>query len=525
MNGQDRQEKREKQEKLLFGPQRGSVFTIFDKFISTFGVPAVILALALLFGNMEALLENAVILVILLMNPVTRFVGYLCTYYTVDDEKFHVKSGLFNKKALELPIDRITTVEFSQNLIFQWAEIYSIKVDNASNYGGSGAGKVTLALKKQEAIKLKALLLTGKEAAVSEEQYVMKMSSGESVCYGAVTQDAETKGEAVSVPISKILLMGALQSKGNAVAQVLSAVTVLTGMGNVVMDSEFGMEEKLVDLILAIPGIAIAAIIAAAFILLTTALGAVFAFVKYYGFTIQQTEEAVLLQYGLLTKKNHSLLKEKISGVEYIQSLPMRLLGIGYLNVMAVGYGDDVETDLASMMYPLIRARDIEAFLQTYIPELAVQQGEEHRPLAGSLGYFFLCFRVFLVTVLTAGFALAEWQLGLLEDVPVEKGWIWILWCVVLSVVCLSVVMEYRTASAQAGEQNVLLTAGAFSKTRTIVKSEKIESVSDTASALKRRKGIVTVNIGVLAPAGDSVKRVRNLHFEAFESIREVIRY
>ncbi len=517
------QEKQDKQGEMLFGPQRGSVLTIFDKFLSTFGVPAIVIVLALLTGNMMALLENAVILAILLANPVMQFVGYICTYYAVDGDRFYVKSGLFNKKSLELPLDRITTVEFSQNLIFQWTDVYSIKVDNGSNYGGSGAGKVTLALKRQEAVKLKELLLTGKEAVASEEQYMLKTAQGETISYGAVSLKETTIGETVTVPVSKILIMGALQSKGNALARTLSAVTVLTGMGNVVMDSDYGMEQKLVDMILAIPGLAMAAIIVLAFILLTTALGAVFAFVKYYGFTIRQTEEAILLQYGLLTKKNHSLLKDKISGVEYIQSLPMRWMGVGYLNVMAVGYGDDAETDFASMMYPLIKTQDIKEFLQMYIPELALQQGQEHKPLAGSLGYFFLCFRVFFVIVLTICFILAnQW---IVEYVMADVQWLWFVWGILLVLVCVSVVMEYRTVSIQAGSRNVQLTAGVFSKTRTIVKAERIESISDTASALKRRKGIVTISVGVLAPVGNSVKRIRNLHFEAYESIRYVMRY
>ena len=505
---------------MIFGPQRGSVFTIFDKFAGTFGLPVLVVLLALLFRNMDALLENGIVLAIVLVNPFLRLYRYLFTWYAVDGEKFHVKSGWFNKRDLEIPLDRITTVDFTQNLIFQWAGVYSIKVDNASNYGGNGAGKVELALKEKDAVRLKTLLLSENK----ETSQPQKNHAGVVKDLAAASSAASVRNTAIVVPARNILLMGALQSKGNAVAQVISMLTVLGGMGNIIVGSELGLEDELMELVLSIPGIGIAAIVLAAFVLLSTVLGAVFTLIRYYGFRITESGNSLLLQYGLLTRKSHSLLKEKISGVEYVQSLPMRLFRVGYLNVLAVGYGD-LDTQEKALLYPLISQEQMADFVARHVPGMEKAEAAYEKPPGRSIGYFFLCPRVFLSLALTAGVVILDRILRLAERCPVDVSWIWGLLALILLAVCLSVAMEFRNTAVAAGAQNVHLVTGGLTRIRTVIRTEMIESVSDRATVLKRRKGIVTIRLGILAPAFDSVKQVRNMHCRALEHIKAVIHY
>ncbi|MDO4546373.1 MAG: PH domain-containing protein [Bacillota bacterium] len=521
---------------MLFGPQRGSAFTIFDKFASTFGLPIAVVLLALIFRNIDALLQNGIVLAVVLITPVVRFLSYLFTYYSIDEEKFHVKSGLLNKKNLEIPLDRITTVDFTQNLIFQWAGVYSITVDNASNYGGNGQGKVQLALKKADAVRVKALLLSKKEEASQTRPVERWVSAdplgnvaGESGMMADVRLETysespiDDSGETTVVPARNILIMGALQSKGNAVAQVISILAVLGSMGNIILDRELGVEDRLVDAILGIPGIGIAAGILILFILLSTVLGAAFAFIKYYGFRIRNGEESIFIEYGLFTKKSYSLLKEKISGVEFVQSLPMRFFKVGYLNVLAVGYGD-MESQEKAMMYPLIGAQAADEFVIGYIPEMK-EAKEYERPLGGSLRYFFFCPRFFMMLVLVAAAVVAELLFDVTSLCPFDLSWAWILLALFGVLTVLSVVAEYGNTAVSAGKETVHFVSGGFTKFRTIIKTEKIESVSDRANALKRRRGIVSIKMGILAPAFDSVKQVRNMHLQAFENIKNVIEY
>lgn len=510
---------------MLFGPQRGSAFTIFDRFAGTFGVPMVVLIAALILGNRDAILENGIVLLIVLIAPVSRLLGYFFTYYSIDKEKFHVASGIFNKKELEIPLDRITTVDFTQNLIFRLADVYRIRVDNASNYGGGGSGTVQLALKKADAVRFKKLLLpTGNGSTEIGGEGLSPEAAAETVMVRDDTDRSSYGAKETVIPVGKILIMGALQSKGNALAQVISLMTLLGGMVNMASGRENVLEEKLVDLVLAVPGIGIAAMLFVAFIVISTFFGAVFALIRYYGFRITEEKDSIRLEYGLFTRKSYSLLKEKISGIEFVQSLPMCFLGIGYLNVLAVGYGDD-ESEEKSLMYPLASLQEAEALMEHYFPEFAGSCGIIERPMRRSLRYFFICPRMFFVLALIAAVIICEITVGFTGILPAPIDWIWYIAALLVILAVLSVLKEYHNTAASAGESNVELVTGGFTRVKTTVKTSMIESVSDSASLLKRRKGISTIKIGILAPLGDSVKSVRNMPLEAFERIRNVIHY
>lgn len=568
---------------MLFGAQRGSVFIIFDKLGSTFGVPAVILLVAAVFGNMEELLQNAVVLVIAFYMPIRKFVGYLFTYYSIDAENFYVQSGLFNKEKLEIPLDRITTVDFTQNIVFQLAGIYSIKVDNASNYGGNGSGVIVFALKEKDAVRVKNLLLAkkreegkkglaagegsagqggtagqegngsagqggaagqegnvqpgkqvwsfaGAEGGQAGERTVWKTTGAEDgqprymeIDGAADFHDGEALGKSVKVPVRNILLMGALQSKGNAVAELISILAVFGSVINIAAGREMAVEEGLLEGILAIPGIGIAAIIVASFFLISSVVGALFAFIKYYGFAITDGEKSIHLEYGFFTKKKHSLLKEKISGIEFVQSLSMRAIGIGYLNVMAVGYGSDVGSSERAIMYPLIKEETIEAFVTGYLPRLEFSQNAAYKPLKSSIRYFFLSMRLIFALLLVACFAAGDAVFGFMAKCPFDLSWLWWILLMLLALAVISVIVEYRNTQISVGKDSISFTTGGFARVKTIIRSEMLESVSDRATVFKRKRGVINIKMGILAPLGDSVKVVRNMTFPAFDRVNEIL--
>lgn len=550
---------------MLFGAQRGSIFIVFDKLGSTFGVPAVILLVAVVFGNIEELLQNAVVLVIAFFMPVRKFAEYLFTRYSIDAENFYVQSGLFNKKKLEIPLDRITTVDFTQNVIFQLAGVYCIRVDNASNYGGNGSGVVTFALKDQDAVHVKNLLLAKKRAAgqdgsegraeqggvagadrVSAQRtaaeattpdgkapfgtQVWSFTGADAGTAGRMEiagvfgfHDGEALGRSVKVPVKNILLMGALQSKGNALAELISILAVFGSVVNIAIGRELAVEEVIFDGVLAISGIGIAAIIVAAFLLISSVVGALFAFIKYYGFVITDGEKSIHLEYGLFTKKKHSLLKEKISGVEFVQSLPMRAIGIGYLNVMAVGYGSEVGNSEKAIMYPLIKAEMTEGFVMGYLPHMGFPQNAVYKPLRSGLRYFFLSLRLIFALLLVVCFAAGDAAFGFVAKCPVDISWLWWILLLLLALAIVSVIVEYRNTQISVGTDTISFTTGGFARVRTVIMTAMLESVSDRATVMKRRRGVINIKLGILAPLGDSVKVVRNMTFEAFERVKAVL--
>ena len=85
--------------------------------------------------------------------------------------------------------------------------------------------------------------------------------------------------------------------------------------------------------------------------------------IKYYGFRITNRENSIFIEYGLLNKKTYTLIKEKISGVSYNQSILMRIFKRGTLEVFAVGYGSNEEdSQEVAILYPIIKKDRLEFF-------------------------------------------------------------------------------------------------------------------------------------------------------------------
>ena len=109
---------------MTFGPKRCHVVYIFENFIKDFGLLIGAIAIGLFIGNMQVVMENAGVLVVVLLGPVGRLVQFFCTTYEVDEEKLLIRKGLLTKKVIEIPLSTITTVDFTQNVFHQICKAY-----------------------------------------------------------------------------------------------------------------------------------------------------------------------------------------------------------------------------------------------------------------------------------------------------------------------------------------------------------------------------------------------------------------
>lgn len=127
---------------MKFGPRRGHVMAIFERFFRDFGLLLAALVLCLFLGDFQLLLENGNLVGLVLIAPVLRLIQYLTTRYSIAGERLIIESGLFQKKRRELPLANITTVDFTQSLIFQMAGVYAVHVDTNSSIGSGDSGQV-----------------------------------------------------------------------------------------------------------------------------------------------------------------------------------------------------------------------------------------------------------------------------------------------------------------------------------------------------------------------------------------------
>jgi len=108
------------------------------------------------------------------ISAVGSIIAYFKFYYYIKGDEFVIEKGLFQKKKINIPFDRIQTINFEQNLIHRAFNVVSLEVDSA----GSNQKEISLqAIKREEAEAIRAFIMTEKAKSQSvlpeEEQEVV----------------------------------------------------------------------------------------------------------------------------------------------------------------------------------------------------------------------------------------------------------------------------------------------------------------------------------------------------------------
>lgn len=493
---------------MKFGPQRGHIACIFENFFKDFGLILAAILISLISGDMDLFSENIGLLVVVLLAPVMRIAGYLTTTYAVDEEKLLIKSGLFTKNSLEVPLSTITTVDFSQNIFHQIFGVYKLNIDNNASLA-DGQTKVHMTLKKADADTVKTLLMAGRQGM-----------DGSNFAGEQNTADLPKReeGRRYDIKATDLLLMGLLKSKLLFLIELFGGIAVIANLipmeeaDDAVVDSllELGAQMGATPVILI--GLAILFVVG-------SLCGMVGSLIQYYGFKILDNGEAVKIEYGLFNRKTYTIAKKKISGIYYEQSALMRLTKIGILKLMAVGYGagGDEEVHEEAILFPLLKESRIKETIANILPEMQDTENYQ-KPEQKALRYFFIRFSVFFALGCLIGCFFLPKANKFFQDV-------WILGALYLLSRLLGAFLDYKTTGAYGNSQHFSFCTGGYKKHTVFVKTSMIESIESGGSIWKRKRGISDITLGCLAPGGESIQIVKNLPAGTFEKLRSYLIY
>lgn len=466
---------------------RGNYLILFEKISQ---IPFLVISIVASFFlvrkfDLQALLPVAFIL----LSPISRLVNYWTTYYTLTEEHLIIESGIFTKKRIEIPFSTITTVDFSQNILFQFFKVYRIKVDNASQTNEAlNRSSVNLALKMGDAIRFKQIIT----------------AKGEPDEQAQKSQQAEEATPKIHANFSDFIKLGLIQSKYVYIVSILAFSGPLWSIFFPGMDTVFA------------GGLIVAAVF---FVyLLSVGLSLAKTILTYYNFEIWTEEGNLKIQYGLLNKKSYSLAKDKINGILLKQNILMRLTRLYTAEIIVIGYGDQAEeggTEKA-IIFPIASYDKLKQIIGTILPEYNLEY-EVCKPEPEALRYFFYSPEFVLAVILFAAAIIAAF---------ISEIYLIIIPAVILLALAIAaMIMKYSNAGISVGSTNVILTSGAYHKRIAVIKTSSIESITASGSLLKRRNGCVSIKLGFIAPLRVGQIMSLNLPAGQFQLLQQVLRY
>jgi len=492
---------------MKFGPTRGNILLIFEHFVKDFGL-VLLLLLVTIWKGPNIVLANMQFVLLVFINPMAVLMKYLFTKYSIDEEKMIINSGLFVKKTMEIPLKAITTVDLSQNLLFQIFQVYKIKADNSSQTNDTAKqAEVVLALKKEEAFFVKGLL-ESKGDLKEQEEYK--------------NQDEDILRPVITCTATDFVLLGILQSK---LLYIITTFSAVFGGGTYIFSILFEKVDtaaligKIMNIFSPAEGIAILILLVYILGAISSAIVTVF---RYFNYTVKNRKDALIVEFGLFTKKSYTLKKEKISGVTIKQSILMRVFGYCSVEVFIIGYGDSSEGNNKelSILYPISKLNQVNYILDEILPEMSFERNY-HKAEKKSLRYFFFCARMVFAIGVIIGVGLE----GTLFNISTNTLMLEVLGVsfVLLIIIIFSVFLEYLNSGIYASAKVVSICSGISSKKMTFIKTDKIESVSQKTNTWKERKGFTTIRLGFLAPIRVSNIKAKNVTFKQLEEVKSVM--
>lgn len=462
---------------MKFNKKRSHILIIFEQFIE---IPLLIAGLIIIFLVLGEINANILTLFILIMlSPISRFVKYFTTYYYINDKFLVIDSGIFNKKHQEIPLKSITTVDFSQNLLFQLFKVYKINVENSSET--MGKTNILLALKKEEAIEFKRILLKKKK-----EKTIIE------------------KNNDIKISFSKFILKSLLDSK---IAIVILLFCTAIGLG---------VDLAIINQSIEIFGIFFTCVIIfLGFYIASTAFYLLSNIITYFNFKISLKKDSVIISYGLITKKSHTIKREKLTGVVLKQSLLMKLFNLYTLEAIVIGFNtntDEESQNEKAILLPLGTLEEIKDLLNNLEIKIKIDTKVNNAPKKALKFFYYNPLYIFLIIGLI---------IGIYYKVSIVIGAVIIL-TLILSI---SNYLSYKNSGIKSNKLISVFSSGSFTKQIFFIKTKEIETVTSSGSKLKLYRNLNTINIGVFAPLRYRNLSVRNVEIKDFNNLKDNLNY
>lgn len=348
----------------------------------------VILAMSVL-GNgldlMDLLRTLGYGIVGLVIAVVVGYVRWSTTKYWLSAAGISHHTGLISTKDTNVPFDRIQALDVQQGVIQRWFGVQ--RVDVQTGAGGKGGE-----------ISLPALL----PDAVAELRQLRPSAA------------VEAEAEGVTRALTGRELVAAAFTAGQ-LGIVLPVLAVIGQAAGQVAEEEGG--QNAVQLI---PGTVTGwVIIAVALLVLAWVLSTLGAFVAFAGFTVTRAEDRLRIRRGLLQRSEATVPVHRVRAVRVVEGVFRRPFGLCSLSVEVTGYAE--EASAARTLFPLVRVREVQAFLDEILPELADDLLLERPPARAARRYIAPPVLVALLLAAAGWFWVGPWALLALALAP--YGW------------------------------------------------------------------------------------------------------
>lgn len=467
---------------------------IFEDLILS--IKSITIFLLIAFANLNK--TKFYVIGIILLFSLKSIIKWANTKFLITNNEVLFQTGLINKRKLEVPFDKINTIDINRNIIDRIFNISTLKID-------TGAVKdlgqeIKIKVKEKDAYSIRNYINGEVKESINEttDSYIQHNSK--------IFSRTITFKEILIYSVSKSKILWALGGIFflNDLILNIEETFNLSVTNNVVdgIDIEKLFSNGLLKSIL------ITSIFLIVIYLLITIIYIIYEVVRLYDFTITNDINDIKIKYGLLTIKEYSIPKDKIYAIRYKQNLFQQLFKIFQIEVVTIGYGDDKNEQ--AILFPVANKKFINSTLNLIVPNFKFE-GEYNVPTKNVLSRFI--FKRSLILIMFFIIPLYFIIPSNLNIIKIIISIILILYNMLLGYI------NYKNTSLGVNEKLLVTSSGSIPKVTTLIKQEYLQSVEIKENPFQRRKGVCDFKLDIYSNKLGDIVLVKNLNKDIFNNI------
>ena len=255
---------------------------------------------------------------IAILGGIYSIVAFFKYYFYLKGDKLIVQKGVFKKTLLEIPFDRIQSINFEQNLIHRVFNVVRLNMDTAGSAGNE--------------LQLSAL---DHDLATSISDHILKhrasrQSQTTESEHQADQEDYRTKEIIFNLSIGQLLKVGVTENHLRSGAVIIFFFFwIFDSLKEVGMDVEERMEEWMPTAEALAASLIFMAVMAVLFMMAAFTISLIRTVLRYYDLKMyRQGRDGFVIVSGLLNRREQAAKDEKIQLVQWSQNLLQKWGGI-----------------------------------------------------------------------------------------------------------------------------------------------------------------------------------------------------
>ncbi len=409
-----------------------------------------------------------IIIALTVFSTISSIIAYFKFYYYIKDDEFIIEKGLFQKVKINLPFDRIQTINFEQGPIHQLFNVVRLEVDSA----GSVQNEIAIqAISRADAEYIRSYILAEK-AKIAPTKTIAEE--------GVAAEEESTQLLMHHTPLD-LLKIGVSQNHLRGLGIIFGFFFwVFQSLEDYLPDLKQG--ENPIEYLQEDLGLNFEASIwiALFFTLLLFSIGiSLFSTIfRYFDLRFLKTAKGFKVVSGLMTKREQSANLNKIQLIRWGDSIIKRIFGIFRLHLFQASSAALSTSKAISV--PGCYQLQIDTVRQTYFPDEQQHPYETH-----GISSLIIGRRLLYIGILPLVFLLATFYQ------PDSYGYLlFLLW---LPLIYFTSVRYHRNWKVRINAEGIQTESGIIGRNYTLLQWYKVQSVTIRQSFYQQRRDVADV--------------------------------